>query len=122
MAQNTVSLKVIRNLLKEKVIVKDPSGGSAHEFPHSSEPAPPINFTGGDNVKFSLQRASSSTKSAQICFWTDGDLEIEKKKNQEIWIFKVNFPADPITPYDTTNVEVGVDPPPRDQKQKPKGK
>jgi hypothetical protein len=124
MAQNTVWLTVKRNLLKEKVIVKGLPGGNEHEFPPSPNPADPINFTGGDNVKFSLKHASSSTNSAQICFWTDGDLEIEKKKNQEIWIFKVNFPAGPITPYDTTNVEVGVDPPPRDQKQKqkPKGK
>jgi hypothetical protein len=124
MEQKTVCLTVIRNLLDEKVIVKDPSGGAAHEIPHSPKPAPPIKFTGGDNVKFSLEHVSSSTENAVISFWTDGDLEIDKKKNQEIWKFKVNFPDNQIEPYDTTNVEVGVDPPPtiQKQKQKPKGK
>lgn len=120
MEPNTVWLTV-KNESNVSVIVRGLPGGREYRVP----PDPNIiEFRGEDKVKFSLEPENPSGNKTLICFWTDGELEIDKKKNKKKWKFKVNFPVKPIKPYDTTNVEVGVEEPTRPpiQKQKPKGK
>jgi hypothetical protein len=104
MEPNTVWLTV-NNELNGSVIVRGLPGGREYRIPPDPNK---IKFTGENKVKFSLKPENPSGNKTFICLWTNGDLEIDKKKNEKKWKFKVNFPVKPVKPVETTNVEVGV--------------